>query len=351
MIKVQVSSERNYDIEIGIQWREELAAIAKRFDKVLIVAPRDIISLFAISHFVETHSDVSLHEVEDGEGQKTISSLDRLWGDLAKNQFGRKDAIVAIGGGATSDLAGFAAATWLRGIEWFVFPTTLAAAVDASIGGKTGINSNAGKNLIGAFHSPSGVYIDVSFLNTLTDRDFAAGLAEIIKTGFIASKQILQILHDCQSIVKTRTQVEELIALSAVVKARVVSTDFKEGKLREILNYGHTLGHAIEKCENFTWRHGEAVSVGLVFAAELSQDLLGLDRKIVSEHRELLTKFGLPITYPGDRWDQLADFMRLDKKVRSGRLRFIGLADVASPQWIEEVQVEHLAKIYERISI
>ncbi len=351
MIDIHVTSERAYDVHIGINWQDELRKITGRFDKVLVVAPQMVISLFNLEKIAQSASNVFLHVVPDGEEAKTLPSLEQVWTILAEQKFGRKDAVVAIGGGATTDLSGFAAATWLRGIEWFAFPTTLAAAVDAAIGGKTGINTPAGKNLIGSFHSPSAVYIDLAFLTTLSDRDFAAGLAEVIKTGFIASQEIIEILASCESLADARAHAKELIALSVAVKAHVVSADFKEGRLREILNYGHTLGHAIERSEDFAWRHGEAVAVGLVFAAELSKSLAGLDGAIVSTHRDLLDKFGLPVSYPKHRWSELLEFMRSDKKARSSGLRFIGISEIGSPQWFEDVKDEHLAEIYERISI
>ncbi len=350
MIEIKVSSEREYSVHIGISWQEELLEICRSFDKVLVIAPKKIVELYEIDQVAASSSKLFLHEVADGEDQKTLTSLDGVWSALAQAQIGRKDAIVAIGGGATTDLSGFAAATWLRGIEWFAFPSTLAGAVDAAVGGKTGINSPAGKNLIGSFYSPRAVFIDTSFLSTLSDRDFAAGLAEVIKTGFIASEEILTILDACASLEDARVKVERLIALSVAVKARVVSEDFKEGKLREILNYGHTLGHAIERSEGYTWRHGEAIAIGLVFAAELSHSLCDLPAPVVASHRNLLTKFGLPISYSAHKWDELLDFMRLDKKARSASLRFIGISEVGTPQWLENLQDDQLALIYERIS-
>lgn len=350
MIEIKVSSEREYSVHIGANWREELLEISRNFAKVLVIAPQHIIDLFELENVLASFPNLFLHSVADGEEQKTLVSIESVWSALAEKQLGRKDAIVAIGGGATTDLAGFAAATWLRGIDWFAFPSTLAGAVDAAVGGKTGINSPAGKNLIGSFYSPRAVFIDVSFLATLSDRDFAAGLAEVIKTGFIASEEILTILESCANLDDARVHVERLIALSVSVKARVVSEDFKEGKLREILNYGHTLGHAIERSEGFTWRHGEAIAVGLVFAAELSHSLCDLPTAIVDSHRKLLAKFGLPITYSAEKWDALLEFMRLDKKVRSASLRFIGISEVGRPQWLENVQDEKLAQTYERIS-
>jgi 3-dehydroquinate synthase len=216
--------------------------------------------------------------------------------------------------------------------------------VDAAIGGKTGINSSHGKNLIGAFHSPTSVVIDKNFLNSLSERDFNAGMAEVIKCGFISDRKILELALDAKS------NIEELISRSIAVKAQVVSADFKEGRLREILNYGHTLGHAIEKIEDYKLRHGEAVAIGLVFAAELSNIAGGLNPAAVQLHRELLRKFELPTTYRPDALPKLLELMAGDKKSRGSVVRFIGLEDIAKPIWLESVTSDQIAQAYGRIS-
>ena len=232
----------------------------------------------------------------------------------------------------------------MRGISWHAIPTSLAGMVDAAIGGKTGINSSHGKNLIGAFHSPTSVVIDKNFLNSLSERDFNAGMAEVIKCGFISDRKILELALDAKS------NIEELISRSIAVKAQVVSADFKEGRLREILNYGHTLGHAIEKIEDYKLRHGEAVAIGLVFAAELSNIAGGLNPAAVQLHRELLRKFELPTTYRPDALPKLVELMAGDKKSRGSVVRFIGLEDIAKPIWLESVTSDQIAQAYGRIS-
>ncbi len=347
---ISVSSEREYQVKVGISWHEELKRLHSQYEQVLVVLPEKVNQLFPISSEIDQYAHVKLVTVPDGEAQKDIATVTKIWDALAQSGFTRSDAIVGIGGGATTDLAGFAAATWLRGIDWFAIPTTLAGMVDASVGGKTGINSPAGKNLIGSFHSPVEVLIDLSFLPPLSDRDFAAGLAEVIKTGFISDLEILHILSDVENIDEARAFAYELIVRSISVKAKVVSQDFKEGRLREILNFGHTFGHAVEKDSDYQLRHGEAVSIGLNFALELSHKTVGLEDSLVRQGRDLLLKFSLPIRPTNDNWDRFLEIMRSDKKSRGKRLRFIGLSQFGQPEWIESVSEEVLFQTYERIS-
>ena len=224
--------------------------------------------------------------------------------------------------------------------------------VDASIGGKTGINVEQGKNLVGSFYSPRSVEIDVGFLDSLSDRDFSAGLAEIIKSGFIRDISILVLLENHLDVPSARSIVTELITKTAQVKADVVSQDFTESRLREILNYGHTFGHAIEKLSQYQLRHGEAVSIGLHFASLLSEDLLGLQESNTKRLLDLLNAYGLPSTFPKEKypWPDLLRLMMSDKKTRDGSLRFIGLEDVAKVQWLEAVNPDQLQKIYGKIA-
>ncbi len=306
----------------------------------MIVVPKSIVSRYKLKE----NSSVKLLITPEGENQKTLNSLDKVWSKCAVEGIARADAIIGIGGGATTDLAGFAASSWLRGISWYAFPTSLAGMVDAAIGGKTGVNAKSGKNLIGSFYSPSEVLIDLSFLNTLPKRDLSAGMAEVIKCGFIADYRILNLAQDVD------LDYQQLIARSIKVKSDVVSKDFKESKLREILNYGHTLGHAIEKNSGYRLRHGEAVSIGMVFAAELSKQLAGLSDDAVLLHRELLRNFALPISYPGNKFKSLLTLLASDKKVKNSKLRFIGISKIGKPVWFDDVSPSTLSKVYERIA-
>jgi len=343
MQTISVRAEREYDICFVENWRLQFAEIARSHEKVLVIAPSELVTKFDLQSLKS--SGVQVIETPAGESAKSPEYLLELWKVCGDFGLTRSDAIVGIGGGATTDLAGFVAATWLRGISWYAFPTSLAGMVDAAIGGKTGVNSSHGKNLVGAFHSPESVIIDQVFLKTLSIRDFNAGMAEIIKAGFIDNPKILDLAKN------PAENIGELIWLSADMKARVVSQDFRESKVREILNYGHTLGHAIEKLENYKLRHGEAVSIGLVFAAELSNVAGHLDQDIVKQHRTLLSDFGLPITYEKSALPKLLELMASDKKSRGNTLRFIGISDIAKPIWLEQVTSDQIAVAYERISV
>ncbi|BDZ43686.1 hypothetical protein GCM10025865_29850 [Paraoerskovia sediminicola] len=248
----------------------------------------------------------------------------------------------------------------MRGIKVVHVPTTLLAMVDAAVGGKTGINTAEGKNLVGSFHPPAGVLCDVAALETLPRFDLVAGLAEVVKTGFIADDRILEIVREhapalaawdgAAASPEVWAALTELIERSVAVKARVVGEDLKEAGLREILNYGHTLGHAVELSERYAWRHGAAVSVGMVFAAELSRLAGKLDDAGVDAHREILGSLGLPLAYRGDRWDQLMSAMRRDKKSRGDLLRFVVLDRIGSPTRLEGPDPTILAAAYAEIS-
>ena len=342
MKTISVHAEREYDIRFVENWPIVFAEIAKSHAKILVIAPSELVAEFKLESLQSPN--VKVVPTPIGESAKSPEYLLQLWDACGDFGLTRSDAIVGIGGGATTDLAGFVAATWLRGISWYAIPTSLAGMVDASIGGKTGINSSFGKNLIGSFYSPNSVIVDRAFLKTLSTRDFNAGMAEVIKAGFIDNPKILDLADAAEK------NVSELIWLSIEMKAKIVSQDFRESKIREILNYGHTLGHAIEKLENYKLRHGEAVSIGLVFAAELSNVSGHLNSAIVDKHRTLLSKFGLPITYEKSALPKLLDLMASDKKSRGSSLRFIGISDIAKPIWLEQVTSEQIAAAYERIS-
>ncbi|HEY7010048.1 MAG TPA: 3-dehydroquinate synthase, partial [Jatrophihabitantaceae bacterium] len=271
---------------------------------------------------------------------------------LGQIGYTRSDAIVGVGGGATTDLAGWVAAAWLRGVRVVQVPTTLAGMVDAAIGGKTGINTDRGKNLVGAFHPPAGVLCDLDLLRTLPEREYVGGLAEVVKCGFIADPVILDLLEaDPGAAVVAGSSVErELVERSIRVKAHVVSEDLTERGPREILNYGHTLGHAIERAENYRWRHGAAVSVGLVYAAAVGRRLGRLDAETAERHGEILTALGLPTVYRPDAFESLLETMRVDKKARGHRIRFIVLDGLAKPVVVDDPDPDVLAAAYAEIT-
>jgi 3-dehydroquinate synthase len=291
-------------------------------------------------------------EIPDAEAGKDLPVAGYCWEVLGRIGLTRQDVVVSLGGGAATDLAGVVAATWMRGVKVVHVPTTLLAMVDAAVGGKTGINTEAGKNLVGCFHEPSAVLVDLATLETLPRNEIVAGMAEIIKTGFIADPVILDLVeHDPQAALDPAGAVlPELIRRSIQVKADVVAADLKESSLREILNYGHTLGHAIERRERYRWRHGAAVSVGLVFAAELGRLAGRLDDATADRHRRILTALGLPTGYDAEALPQLLDTMQTDKKTRAGVLRFVVLDGLAKPGRLEGPDPSLLAAAYATVA-
>jgi 3-dehydroquinate synthase len=339
--RINVATARPYDVLVGENLLAELPPLLANAQRVAVVHPATMTA--TAKRVALPDQTVHLLEIPDGEQAKDLSVAAYLWDCLGKAGFTRTDAIVSIGGGATTDLAGFVAATWLRGVDVVHIPTTLLGMVDAAVGGKTGINTSAGKNLVGAFHEPVGVLCDLTALETLPDKDFTSGLAEIIKVGFTHDPCILELVE-----ASPRTHLRELIERAIAVKAAVVGDDLTEHGGREFLNYGHTLGHAIEKVESYSWRHGEAVSVGLVFVAELAR-LHGLDDATASRHRTILENVGLPTAYDGD-WAALHAAMRIDKKSRADRLRFVILDGLGKPRILDDPDPTHLLAAWERIA-
>ena len=350
MTVISVKAERTYQVTLTKSWTLELEkGFANRTRVAVIVSENYSPDLSALR---DSDSELQVFTVPDGEDGKTIATVTKLWNWLWAAGFTRSDLVVGIGGGAITDLAGFAAASWLRGIDWVAVPTSLAGMVDASVGGKTGINSDYGKNLIGAFHSPAQVIIDTSFLQTLSDRDFAAGMAEVIKCGFISDPKILDVAasHSVDSLRNNPDVVSELIERAVSVKAEIVSSDFKEGFAREVLNYGHTLGHAIEIHAKYQLRHGEAVAIGLVYAAELAaaRDLITSTELVL--HKSILSAYGLPITFDRQAWQYLLPLLALDKKARGNMVRFVALNGIGQTVRLEDLTSAELDAAYERIS-
>jgi 3-dehydroquinate synthase len=289
--------------------------------------------------------------IPPGEEAKSLTALAALWEALADAGVGRRDAVVAVGGGATTDVTGFAAATWLRGVRVIHVPTTLLAMVDAAIGGKTGINTRIGKNLVGAFHNPAGVVVDLDVLVSLPATEWVNGMAEVVKAGFIADAGILDLIEADPDAARRPDgdNARELIERSIRVKTEVVSRDLREAGPREVLNYGHTLAHGIELVEDFRLPHGHAVSIGLVFAAALSAATVGLPADVVARHRTVLEALGLPTRFRRDAWPQLLAAMRHDKKSRAGRLRFVVLPDLGKPTVIDAPDDAVLESIYAEV--
>lgn len=334
MIRVQ-SQSHPYDVHLGHGVLARLGDALSGHDRVAVVHP-EVLPRFADLVEQATDAHVTRIAVPDAESAKTPDVLARCWNTLAEAGFTRSDAVVGIGGGTTTDLAGFVAASWLRGVSYVAVPTTVLAMVDAAVGGKTGINLAAGKNLVGAFHEPDAVFCDFSLLESLPGVDTRAGLAEVIKCGFIADPAILDLAQHTDRLDVGSATFAELVSRAVQVKADVVAADFRESTSvgdavgREALNYGHTLGHAIEKLSGYSWRHGEAIAVGMRWIARVSRELLGLDQGIVALHDQLLADVVVPGTFDAG-YDELRAVMSLDKKARGSSLRLVGLRAVGTP--------------------
>ncbi|WP_449277426.1 3-dehydroquinate synthase [Leucobacter sp. GX24907] len=352
---ISVGGEADYEVIVGRGLSGRIAdAIGDRARKVLIIHTPTVGRRAdeLRSALQERFEQVLLAEVPDAESAKRVEVASFCWQILGQADFTRTDAIVGLGGGAVTDLAGFVAATWLRGVPLVQVPTTVLGTVDAAVGGKTGINTAEGKNLVGCFYAPKAVVCDLDLLETLPKNEILAGFAEVVKYGFIAEPEILDIIEaDVDRATDPATpEFQRLVELSIGVKARVVSEDFREGGLREILNYGHTLGHAIEHAERYQWRHGVAVAIGMVYAAELGRLVGSLSDEVVERHRSILSALGLPLSYPAGRWQGLLATMQRDKKARAGMLRFIVLDDVAKPRVLSGADDGMLQLAYQEIA-
>ena len=361
-IIVPVDAERHYDVVIGRGLLGHLAGMLAGAQRVAIIHPGALTASAEAmrADLADSGFEVTLLEIPEAEDAKTAEVAAFCWSVLGTAGFTRSDAVVGLGGGATTDLAGFVAATWLRGIRVVQVPTTLLGMVDAAVGGKTGINTEAGKNLVGAFWSPAGVICDVNALQTLPRNDLLAGMAEVAKIGFVRD---VSILDDLEATPDAATDPEgdlltDLIRRAVAVKADVVSRDFLEvsategdGSLgREVLNYGHTFGHAVERRERYRWRHGAAVSVGMMFVAELAGLGGRLSPEEVERHRRVLTLLGLPTTYAPGYWPELSAAMAIDKKARGSLLRFVVLNGIGNPGVWAGPDPSFLAAAYDAIS-
>ena len=347
---IEVAAEQTYPVIIDSSWKVELSKLLVGRNKAAIIVSEKMQG--SIKDLVATDAEVLIFPIPDGEAGKSSATLNRIWDWLGAAGFTRSDLIIGIGGGAVTDFAGFAAASWLRGIDWIAIPTTVAGAVDAAIGGKTAINSEYGKNLIGAFHSPTAVIIDVSWFDSLSDRDFAAGLAEVVKAGFISDAKILELIGTSKisDLRTTRDTVIDLITRAIKVKAKVVSSDFRESFDREVLNYGHTLGHAIELHCKYDLRHGECVAIGMAFMAQLQLSLGLITPELAQQHLDILKNLGLPISYQRQAWPSLLASMYLDKKSRGKTLRLVTIKGIGITDRLENPDEKILLAAYEKVS-
>ena len=312
--------DRSYPIYIGVELLQDPALIQKHIQtKAVCIVSNTTVSKLYLTQLKKSLKDYRVIEVilEDGEQFKNADSLNQIYTALLDNKFNRDSTIIALGGGVVGDIAGFAAASFMRGIPFIQIPTTLLSQVDSSVGGKTGINHPLGKNMIGAFYQPQAVIIDMHVLQTLDKREISAGLAEVIKYGLIWDQDFFGHLENHIEDLKNLNvmQLEQAIYRSCEIKAEVVSKDERESGLRAILNLGHTFGHAIENCLGYgEWLHGEAVGCGMVMAAQMSLAHGWINDNDFDRIRKLIQAAGLPIEKPQISQHDFLAAMSLDKK-------------------------------------
>jgi len=352
--RIPVGGERPYQVVLGDGVLSELPSLVGKDARAVVVVHGSGLGQIAqpaLRVLDDAGYVVHAEPIPDGEAAKDIEVAAGLWSRLAARRITRSDVLIGVGGGAVTDLAGFTAACWLRGIRHVLVPTTLLAVADAAIGGKTGINIPAGKNLVGSFHPPVGVLADLTALATLPGAEYRSGLAEVIKAGFIADPVILDLIEadPVGSAAPSGRSERELVERAVRMKAAVVSADLREAGLREVLNYGHTLGHAIERTEHYRLRHGEAVAIGMVYAAAVARLAGRLDAATADRHRRVLAAVGLPVSYPAAAWPRLREAMAVDKKARGARLRLVVLDGLARPAILDDPPEELLEQAYAEV--
>ncbi len=358
---LHVGGASPYDVVVGSGLLGELPGIlGEGVRRVAVIHPHALAATGGTIRDDLAGQGFEAHAIEipDGEEAKLAPVASFCWQVLGQTGFTRSDAVVTVGGGSTTDMGGFVAATWLRGVKVVHLPTTLLGMVDAAVGGKTGMNTVEGKNLVGAFHEPAGVLCDLAALETLPRNELVSGLAEVVKCGFIADPAILDLVEGdpVASVDPGSAVLRELVERAIRVKVDVVVDDLKEtgGSAghpgREVLNYGHTLGHAIERAERYRFRHGAAVAIGMMYVAELARLAGRLDEPTAERHRSVLELVGLPTTYHGAPWSQLHDAMRVDKKSRGDTLRFVVLDGLARPSVLTAPDPALLTAAYAEIS-
>lgn len=330
-IKVELG-ERSYRIAIGSDMLAGLSGRLKDFgfSRIAVISNPTVYGLYGnvLSGSLEEEGfDAPVIIIPDGEEYKELLWAYYIYGELLKQRLDRASAVIALGGGVIGDISGFAASTYMRGLSFIQVPTTLLAQVDSSVGGKTGVNHPLGKNMIGTFYQPRLVWADTGTLRSLPKREFLAGIAEVIKYGVIWDETLFRFLDEKREEILSldREAVEHIVKRSCEIKAEIVSKDERETGLRAVLNYGHTIGHALETATGYTeYLHGEAIAIGMCLEARLSSLLGIMEEKEAEEIRSLIRSYGLPAEMPpGIDPDRLIGAMELDKKAVAGRLKFI----------------------------
>ena len=361
MRKVGVSlGARSYEVLIGRDLLSALGGHCRRLglgSRCVVVTDETVGEKYggrAMESLAEAGFEASLYSVPAGESSKSLEWVRAGCDCFAGLRLERGGVVVALGGGVVGDLAGFLAAVYLRGIDFVQVPTTLLAQVDSSVGGKVGVNLEAGKNLVGAFHQPRLVLCDLEVLMTLPMREFRAGMAEVVKYGVVCDEGLFSLIEAERGKILAREDglLESIIARSCEIKADVVARDERDGGVRAVLNFGHTVGHALEAITGYgEYLHGEAISVGQVAAAMLSARQLGLDAGAVKRIRNLLCSLGLPVSVAlsGGQRGKLLEAMRLDKKVNEGAVRFVLAERVGRARPGQSVERESLCAVLEAL--
>ncbi|QFU77976.1 3-dehydroquinate synthase [Halioglobus maricola] len=347
--------ERSYPVYIGRDLLSDAALIGQHINgsQVVIVSNDTVAPIYLdkLRAAIGERDLVTEIILPDGEAHKSLATLNEIFDRIMADRHSRSTTLVALGGGVVGDITGFAAACYQRGVNFVQVPTTLLAQVDSSVGGKTAVNHPLGKNMIGAFYQPQAVFIDTNTLQTLPPREFAAGLAEVVKYGLICDEPFYRWLqeHIAKLLAREEAALAEAIERSCASKAAVVAADEREGGLRAILNLGHTFGHAIETAQGYgNWLHGEAVATGMLLAVEMSARRGSIDRVEVEAFRELLLKMQLPVAQPADMTPgQFLDLMGRDKKVIDGRMRLVLLSAIGQAAIVDDASESELTALLE----
>lgn len=355
-VKVNLS-ERSYDIcleegllsRIGIELREQGLS-----GKILLVADENTAKLYseqALESLRQGGFAVTLVVVPVGETSKSLVQAEQLYTAAIKAGLDRSSIVAALGGGVVGDLAGFVAATYLRGLKFVQIPTSLLAQVDSSVGGKVAVNHSLGKNLIGAFYQPQSVWIDPVVLTSLPKREFLSGLAEVIKYAAIADEDLYELLVTNASAVKNRdlAVLGQIIQQSCFIKADIVSKDERESSLRMLLNFGHTLGHAIESVSHYGYTHGEAVAIGMYGATLISASMGWCNDDAISKIRQILDVYELPFVAENCPKDQIIDFMKRDKKYVQGQMNWVLLRKIGQASICNAVPFHHVETMLKQV--
>ena len=342
-ININNDAKINYDILVSSGLIKESGKLVKevlRGKRALIVTDNVVDKFYTetVKKSLEKENIItSVCVLENGETNKNIESIYNIYSALAKNELSRKDIIIALGGGVIGDMAGYAAATWMRGIDFVQIPTTLLACVDSSVGGKTGINIKEGKNLVGAFHSPKLVIMDSDVLNTLPKREFNAGMAEVIKHAFLFDKKLLKYLENNNN----NFDMDFILKRNCELKGHIVEIDYKEKKERMFLNFGHSIGHSVENAAGYgVLLHGEAVAIGVIFAIEYGiKKNITKDKSLLERAKNIFAKFSLPTEIPSNI--NLKDAIKLDKKRSDDKINFVFLESIGKP-YVEKVSIKDI---------